>query len=80
MKRRYLVRGLAESPMFLVTIWAFACSKLASAERLYERKRESGEWDVLQLLDREDVDELTGTPRILKSTRVRNDSPSGTRH
>ena len=64
--RRYLVRAIAHFPPG--TIWAYACSKLASAEQLFERKRAEGGYDVLELLDRHDRDEHTAECRILRST------------
>ena len=79
-KRRYLVRAIAQSPTFSATMWAYACSKLASAELLFERKRADGEFDVLELLDRQDRDELTGEYRVLRSTTVKNLPESGTIH
>ena len=79
-KRRYLVRAIARAPMFPVTMWAYACNKLASAELLFERKRADGEFNVLELLDRQDCDERTGEYRVLRSTTVRNLAESGTRH
>ena len=79
-KRRYLVRALVQTPEFSVTAWSYACSKLASAELLFERKRIVGDFDVLELLDRQDLDERTGEFRILRSTRVTNVPKSGTMH
>lgn len=79
-KRRYLVRAIAYSPVSYGILWAYACSKLASAERLFERKRVSGEFDVLELLDRQDCDERTGQYRVLRSAAVKNLPQSGTLH
>ena len=79
-KRRYLVRAIAHSPMFSATMWTYTCSKLASAELLFERKRTNGEFDVLELLDRQDRDERTGEYRVLRSTTVKALPASGTRH
>lgn len=79
-KRRYLVRAIAHSPIFSATLWAYACSKLASAERLFERKRADGEFDVLELLDRQDLDERTGEYRVLRSSTVRSLPEIGARH
>jgi hypothetical protein len=79
-KRRYLVRAIAHSPTFSGTIWAYACSKLASAELLFERKRANGEFSVLELLDRQDRDERTGEYRVLRSTTGNNLPASSTRH
>ena len=79
-KRRYLVRAIAHSPMFSATMWAYACSKLASAELLFERKSANGVFDVLELIDRQDLDERTGGYRVLRSTTVKNLPVSGTRH
>ena len=79
-KRRYLVRAIAHSPMFSATMWAYACSKLASAERLFERKRGDAEFDVLELLDRQDLDERTGEYRVLRSSTVRSLPEIGARH
>ena len=78
--RRYVVRAIAHSPMFSATMWTYACSKLASAERLFERKRTNGEFYVLELLDRQDRDERTGEYRVLRSTTVKTLPASGTRH
>ncbi|RWP64130.1 MAG: hypothetical protein EOR07_16210 [Mesorhizobium sp.] len=80
MRRRYLVRGIAQSPIWSGTLWAYACSKLASAELLFEKQRANAEFDILELLDREDRDERTGTYRVLRSTKVQNQPASGTRH
>ena len=79
-RRRYMVRAIAYSPMFSTTMWAYTCSKLASAELLFERKRTSGEFDVLELLDRQDRDERTGEYRVLRSTIVKALPASRTRH
>ena len=79
-KRRYLVRAIAHSPTFSATVWAHACSKLASAELLFERKRAGGEFDILELLDQQDRDELTGEYHVLRSTTVKNLPEGGTRH
>ncbi len=80
MRRRYLVRGLAQSPVFSGTLWAYACSKLASAELLFEKQRANAEFDVLELVDREDRDERTGNYRVLRSTTVQNQPASYARH
>lgn len=79
-KRRYLVRAIAYSPLTCGILWAYACSKLASAERLFERKRLSGEFDVMELLDRQDRDERTGEYRVLRSVTVKNLPSSGALH
>ena len=79
-RRRYLVRAIAHSPMFSGTIWAYACSKLASAELLFERERINGEFNVLELLDRQDRDERTGEYRVLRSATGNSLPASGTRH
>ena len=79
-RRRYLVRGLAESPAWSGTLWAYACVKLASAELLFERKRAEGGFDVLELVDREDRNERTGEYRVLRSTTTNNLPVSGTRN
>ena len=79
-KRRYVVHAIAHSPMFSATMWAYACNTLASAERLFERKRTNGAFYVLELLDRQDRDESTGEYRVLRSTTVKTLPVSGTRH
>jgi len=79
-QRRYLVRAIAYSPIFSATLWAYACSKLASAELLFERKRADGEFDVLELLDRQDRDERTGEYRVVRSATVKTLPENGTRH
>jgi len=79
-QRRYLVRAIAHSPIFSATLWAYACSKLASAELLFDRKRADGEFDLLELLDRQDRDERTGEYRVLRSATVKTLPESGTRH
>lgn len=78
--RRYVVRAIAHSTMFSATMWTYACSNLASAERLFEWKRTNGEFDVLELLDRHDRGERTGEFRVLRSTTVKTLPGSGTRH
>jgi hypothetical protein len=78
--RRYVVRAIAHSPLFSATMWTYACSKLASAERLFEQKLTSCEFDVLELLDRQDRNERTGEYRVLRSTTVKILPASGTRH
>jgi hypothetical protein len=55
---------MAQSPSFSGTMWAYACARLASAELLLERERAEGEFEVLQLVDRDDRDECTGAYRI----------------
>ncbi len=80
MRRRYLVRGRAQSPVFSGTMWAYACSKLASAELLFEKQRANAEFDILELVDSEDLDERTGNYRVLRSTTVQNQPASGARH
>jgi hypothetical protein len=52
MKRRYLVKAVASSPMWTGTLWATACAHLSSAEALFERKLEDG--DAMLLIDREE--------------------------
>ena len=50
-QRRYLVKAVTSSPVYSGTVWAIACTKLSSAEALFERKLEAG--DPMLLIDRE---------------------------
>jgi hypothetical protein len=52
MKRRYLVKAVASSPMWTGTLWATACKHLFSAEALFERKLEDD--DAMLLIDRQE--------------------------
>ena len=80
-KRRYLVRARAESPMWSGTIFAVACKHLASAELLFEKKRadEDHSFQVLELIDKSDVNETTGALRVLRKVTRLNEA-TGTRH
>jgi hypothetical protein len=75
---RYPVRGLAQSPLLCGTLWAYGCDRLSSAELLFEKRRAKSEFDILELVDREDRDERTGEYRVLLSTAVPNRLSSGT--
>ncbi|RWP11816.1 hypothetical protein ACN2CC_18230 [Mesorhizobium muleiense] len=80
MRRRYLVRGLAQSPLWSGTLWAYGCNWLSSAELLFEKQRANAEFDILELVDRTDRDERTGEYRVLRRTTVTNQRVNGTRH
>ena len=78
-KRRYLVSG--REPDVVRTIFAVACRHLASAELLFEKKRadEDHPFQVLELIDRSDVNETTGALRVLRKVTRQNEA-TGTRH
>jgi hypothetical protein len=80
MRRRYLVRGRAQSPLWSGTLWAYGCNRLSSATLLFEKQRDNPEFDILELVDREDCDERTGEYRVLRWTTVTNQPDNGTRH